>query len=271
MIINLVKNNKVIQQEMPPPLLISGKGKGHNFKNLNGQIINNIKLLYPVDKSNDGHVLYLAQCFCGNYFITRLQRLKSGNTKSCGCYKKIKTIERNHQNTEKIIGTFCGNLEVLDFSEYREYNGFRKAFYKCFCHNCGNISYHAGSDLKNGSIQSCGCINSRKEQEIKKILTELNISYFSQYTFPDLINPETNCKLRFDFAIFKNNELFCLIEYQGQQHYNFNDPWHTKQLEKSDSLKREYCLRHNLYLLELNKDNDIKMAIKKLAQQLEGD
>jgi len=39
----------------------------------------------------------------------------------------------------------------------------------------------------------------------------MNIKYEQEYSFPDLIG--TNKVLRFDFAIFENDTLKCLIEY----------------------------------------------------------
>ena len=44
-----------------------------------------------------------------------------------------------------------------------------------------------------------------------------NIKYTPEYTFDDCRNV---FPLLFDFAVFDNrNDLFCLIEFQGRQHY----------------------------------------------------
>jgi hypothetical protein len=67
--------------------------------------------------------------------------------------------------------------------------------------------------------------------------------------------------LRFDFAIFNcQQQLQCLIEYQGQEHYHntFRLPEEKYQafLER-DEQKRQYCRTHNITLYELNKDDNI--------------
>ena len=49
-----------------------------------------------------------------------------------------------------------------------------------------------------------------------------NIDYQTEFTFDDCLNNKTSCKLRFDFAILKNNKLEYLIEYHGVQHYKEN-------------------------------------------------
>ena len=63
-----------------------------------------------------------------------------------------------------------------------------------------------------------------REQRIAELLTENNIAFTKEYTFPDLINPKTNRRLRFDFAVYdENNSLKYLIEFDGRQHYEGPD------------------------------------------------
>ena len=83
----------------------------------------------------------------------------------------------------------------------------------------------------------------------------MKLNFKSQYYFSDLVSKK-NIPLRFDFAIFKNTELLCLIEYQGEQHYIYKEKgWNNKEnfnrLKKSDNLKKEYCLKNNIKLIEI--------------------
>jgi hypothetical protein len=56
---------------------------------------------------------------------------------------------------------------------------------------------------------------SRGEIEICDILTEADLHFVEEYSFPDLTSPGGTV-LRFDFAVFDDdNELDFLIEYQG--------------------------------------------------------
>ena len=89
------------------------------------------------------------------------------------------------------------------------------------------------------------------EYVIAKLFDEEGIIYKQEFTFSELRDKGL---LRFDFAIFdKNNNLLGLIEYQGRQHFDVNDPYHKESLLKHDNMKVEYCLKHNLPLLVLDK------------------
>lgn len=75
-------------------------------------------------------------------------------------------------------------------------------------------------ELKHGDTLSCGCLRSSfGEQQIEKILKEQNLSYKKEFVFSDLVS-ENGVPLRFDFAVFENNKLSYLIEYDGEQHYS---------------------------------------------------
>ena len=60
------------------------------------------------------------------------------------------------------------------------------------------------------------CCSSKGEERIEKIFIEQSIDFVRQYKIKDCKNIKT---LPFDFAVFENEELNCLIEYQGRQHY----------------------------------------------------
>lgn len=95
--------------------------------------------------------------------------------------------------------------------------------------------------------------SSRAEIKIEDILKDAGINFQEQYSFPDLLS-SNNHSLRFDFAIFDdNNQLQCLIEYQGIQHYKPKDVFGgTSGLKKQqyyDMLKRQYCKKHNIRLI----------------------
>ena len=60
------------------------------------------------------------------------------------------------------------------------------ALWKCLCKKCGNTFITRGSSIRAGYINSCGCVHSKNEQNISKLLKENNIEFLTQYTFPDL-------------------------------------------------------------------------------------
>lgn len=94
------------------------------------------------------------------------------------------------------------------------------------------------------------CHESKGEKEIRRFLTENKIKFIPQKRFDNCRNKNP---LPFDFAVYENDCLKFLIEYQGQQHFISNDVWGGKiQLEyiqHNDTIKKEYCLRNNIPLL----------------------
>lgn len=255
-------SKSLIYNENNLPLPIK-KGKT-TFKDYSNTKINNIQILYPISKNKDGKYEYLAKCFCGNYFKVLPYRLKNGNTKSCGCLFNQKIIEFNTKikRKEEIIGKKFGYLEVLEFDDFKQGKKYRKGYYKCLCHNCGQIKSFCGIDLRQEKIKSCGCIKSFKEKEIENILIKNKINYKKEYSFLDLYDKNPSYPLRFDFAIFNNNNnLYCLIEYQGEQHYNKNNGYYSLSIEKHDKMKKEYCKNKSIKLVELNKNSNIEEEI----------
>lgn len=46
------------------------------------------------DKKNNGHIMWVCACDCGNEVTIRASSLKIGNSKSCGCVTRKKANER---------------------------------------------------------------------------------------------------------------------------------------------------------------------------------
>lgn len=95
---------------------------------------------------------------------------------------------------------------------------------------------------------SCG------ELKIKRILEDNNISFQTQIKIENLYGDKQ--LLSFDFGIYgEDKELICYIEYQGEQHFHpvefFGGDEKFQKQTKYDSLKREYCLKNNIKLVEI--------------------
>jgi hypothetical protein len=99
-------------------------------------------------------------------------------------------------------------------------------------------------------------INSSKgERKIEDILKQNKISFQREVSFNDLHGSGNNL-LRFDFAIFKQDQLICLIEYDGEQHFKFVKHFHKnvfnfKKAKEWDRRKNRYCLIHNIPLIRV--------------------
>ena len=124
-----------------------------------------------------------------------------------------------------------------------------------------------GNNLQSGGTRSCGCMHSHGEKYIEGILKQHNYNYIKEYTFEDLVSDKNNkYKLRFDFAVFKNNKLAYLIEFDGRQHYYEPDAtWpqsdSLETIQARDKKKNEYCKKNNIILKRIpyNRIKDISI------------
>jgi len=64
-------------------------------KDLIGKRFGRLTVVYESGRNRHYQILWGCLCDCGSENIVVGENLKSGKTKSCGCYNKDKTIERN--------------------------------------------------------------------------------------------------------------------------------------------------------------------------------
>mgnify|MGYP006873014442 CR=1 FL=1 len=145
-------------------------------------------------------------CECGNELDVDTRNLNSGHTKSCGCLNKEINSKKNTIDMSNFENK---GVKVLE-REGSTSNGIAK--WKCLCKYCGRIFITEGSHLREGTVNSCGCIHSYNEQRITELLIKNNIPFAAQYTFSDLTGKDGIHPLRFDFAIFEI-PLWILREY----------------------------------------------------------
>ena len=222
-----------------------------NMSDLTNKQFGYLTAKFPVILKNDNKkphlVTWLCQCECGNKVVVLKSNLIYKKTKSCGCIQKKQV---SNSNSKDLVGQIFGRLQVQKFTG--QINPHGEKIYLCLC-ECGNYHKVATGKLTNGDTKSCGCLNSFYENEIKKELDKNKISYKTQYTFVDLIG--ISKPLKFDFAIFQEDNLICLIEYNGIQHYIDKGEFGKFQREVSDIKKKNYCKTHQIPLIILNKEN----------------
>lgn len=198
-----------------------------------------------MNKKINHKAYWICKCDCGNIVSIRGQDLRQGKTKSCGCYMK----ECSSTNTTpNMVGQKFHKLTVIKRVGSRR----NHSLWECQC-ECGKTILVTRDSLISGNVKSCGCLNSYGESIIEDILINNNVNYIKQFSFQDLLG-DFNTKLRFDFAITENNKLLYLIEFQGEQHYipRQNDTMEIFQRRlKYDTLKREYCKKHKIPLIEI--------------------
>lgn len=199
-------------------------------------------------KSNSNKTLWHCKCICGNECDILGESLRQGLTKSCGCKSKELNAEKHSKDLKGQLFGYLIPIEIVD--KNAEGNIWRC---KCICGcNREDVLVPAHRLLSNNTA-SCGRIKrSHGELQIENILKEYNISFKTEYSFEDLRSIK-GTKLRFDFALFQNNKLIGLIEYNGQQHYQpieyFGGQESYQQQVFNDNLKYLYCQNNNIPLL----------------------
>lgn len=126
-----------------------------------------------------------------------------------------------------------------------------------------------GCDLVQGKVHSCGCLISKGEELIRKLLTTKKIPFDTQVSF-DNLRSKKDYPLKFDFGILNNNgDVIALIEYQGQQHFDDNYGYFGKQQrEITDKQKKEYCEKKEIPLFEIRYDDIIENKIDDIIKQI---
>lgn len=225
------------------------------------------------DGSIRGLAAWKCLCSCGKYTTVPGAYLRNGNTKSCGCQKyKGLEEERKKQNQPSIqIGDIFGKLTVLKDIGLRPQgdSGHNRRWYLCKC-ECGNICEAMGNAMKTGQKLSCGCLSSKGELKIEKILKENKIIYKKEVVDERLLK-QYNRRLRFDFAIYdEKNNLIKYIEFDGRQHTEGIDEgvWsHNNSLEEiqeKDLIKDTFCKDNNIILTRISYKDINKITIKDL-------
>lgn len=194
-------------------------------------------------RDNNGKILYNCSCKCGkDNILVNSTDLKKGYKKSCGC-KRLKYKNGDIINNRLILNIYP------DIEEKTTKNGSH--YYYCKCLLC-NREYLASSASLT-ICQSCGCLKSKGELEIIRLLNDNNIKYIYQYFIPGLK------RQTFDFAILDNNEnIFCFIEFDGEQHYSnnikttgWNDYKHYLKVKEHDLQKDNYAKNNSIPLIRI--------------------
>jgi hypothetical protein len=164
-----------------------------------------------------------------------------------------------------------------DITVYKQYKCVCKLCRKEYLVNCDKFGIYPPTDYGYNAYHgywsqiSCDCHPISSFQWIVcKILFDNNVDYEVEYSFDDLYGIAGKSLLRYDFAIMDNGKPVCLIECQGEQHFEPVEEFggkeqYMKQVE-NDKIKRKYAKAHNISLIEISykqKDYDIITDILK--------
>lgn len=180
---------------------------------------------------------YICSCSCGK--IIKLTGTELNSRKTCG----------THFDKEDIIGQTFGKLTVVKSTE--DFKGHQR-LYECKC-ECGGTTIVSRGNLLSGHTLSCGCLLSKGEEQISKILLDNNIIFEKQKTFTDCYSINSCAKSRFDFYV--NNSY--IIEFDGEQHFSncklscWGKENEYQTVHQRDLLKNNYCFEHNIPIIRI--------------------
>lgn len=198
-----------------------------------GETFGELTIQNVIKKNNRSYCI--CKCSCGNITEVVFSNLRIRNTTSCGNRKIHPRVKK-----ENLIGQRFNKLLVLKDTGKKSNS---HTIWQCQC-DCGNIIEVRGDYLKSGHTFSCGCIMSKGEEKIIKILTKNNIHFITQKTFDDLIYP-SGYPARFDFYVANKY----LIEYDGIQH--FEEGNFLNNNKKYDIIKNNYCKNKKIPLIRI--------------------
>lgn len=233
-----------------------------NYIDYIGEKINKWTILsYEYTKNN--HFFMKCKCECGSVRILDLHNVIGNKSKDCGCGRNLYLSNKKNN----LIGKKFGKLKVL--KEIGK-NKNSRYIYECSC-DCGNITTVLGNSLVNSHTLSCGCLISKYNYIMKKIVNELGYECETEYQI-DLSRVDCGFNyMRFDIYI---KELNLAIEYDGEQHFKPIDFSGNKDIETTmeelkgiqyrDFIKNKYCYDHNIYIMRIpyTKQNEIYEIIK---------
>lgn len=95
-----------------------------------GERFGKVLVLEKTTKREHRHIVYKCICDCGNITFVSGNKLKQGNTKSCGCLKKINHYAIHHKSNTRLYSTW---------------SSIKK---KCYCKSNKDYKYYGGRDIK---------------------------------------------------------------------------------------------------------------------------
>lgn len=234
---------------------------------LTGQTFGYWKVIKRAPNRHGGHSYWLCKCtVCGKEKEVFGSHLRGGRSTNCGCIRTEKMRQANIKHEE---GKDYGFLHVnrMATEEEKPRTDRIGIYWNCTCTKCGRANVIVlGHQLRHGDTKSCGCLKSFNESKICQMLDILNFKYVQQKTFKDLTSTDRNYgRLMFDCAVYNDESLIYVIEYDGIQHFesgHFQRPYESTH--QNDLIKNKYCFDNNIPIIRIPYDaeynaNDLKL------------
>lgn len=207
------------------------------------QYISELKIINPdiivIGEYINAHTPVLHKCLIDGYeWYAKPNNILSGR----GCPKCGGTMKKLHDEYIAELKLINPDVEVIE----QYIDAKTPILHKCLVD--GWIWYSTPSNML--SSKGCPvCHESSGERQVRQWLNRHGVSYEFQKIFDDCIDKKP---LLFDFYLPDYN---IVIEYQGGQHYfavdYFGGEEKFKLQQKHDNIKREYCKKQEIKLLEI--------------------
>ena len=146
--------------------------------------------------------------------------------------------------------------------------------YRCRCYLCGKerivtcdefgiypprpYGYRACNGYWSEVYCDCHPISSF-QWIVNDILIKHDVEYQVEVSADGVYGIDNETPLRFDFAVYKNGQLFAFLECQGEQHYKpveeFGGEHRFAIQQRNDEIKRNYAKEKNIKLIEISYRN----------------
>ena len=180
-------------------------------QDLTGQRFGRLMVCCEIEKiqSNKKRHYWLCRCDCGNEKVVEESHLKTGHTKSCGCYRRELPMKR----WVDLTGRKFGRLTVLSKLERTENT---EEYWECIC-SCGRHVVVSKENLCAGKTKSCGCL----QEETRKENMKKAIHFVDGTCLEKITNPKNTASNTSGYrGVYKreNSKWRAAIGFQGKVH-----------------------------------------------------
>lgn len=191
---------------------------------------------YFTKRRNNGRVVGYWDCLCdcGKHKSVSADKLRSSNTRSCGCLRKEVVYDNNPRFLD-LTGKTFGRLTVVKYSRSRGYSHY----WLCHC-SCGIDKIVSTGKLTTGNTQSCGCYRKSRNGELSHSFKDLRGKTFGLLS---ALSPITGVAIKgtqcvrwlcrcscgeekvipsIDLRSGHIRSCGCLLRRTGENHPNFN-------------------------------------------------
>lgn len=199
---------------------------------------------------------------CGQPYEVEVGSFLCGKRHTCDLSERIsEALSYTLDDMLSLLSKAWGDEIVYEkgFSSVSEYAWF-------FHTKCG-YSFRALPRQLYSRYRGCShCSTSKGELTIEDYLKKNNISFESQFKIEEC--RDKRC-LPFDFAVFNDKELTCLIEFQGQQHYDIVEVFGKESCLSTmyhDKIKKQYCINNSISLLYIPTPSKNQVSYDKMKR-----